>query len=113
MCRRIGTFASDPITINDRDLLGDTPLHVASQMGDAIAVQVLVDAGADPNAIGDRGRTPLFCTDSAKVAKVLIAAGANVEHRDHDGMTVVDLASILNRYEVADFLGRREPTRRL
>jgi ankyrin repeat protein len=100
MCRRVGTFTSDPISIDDRDLLGDTPLHVASQMGDAIAVETLVNAGANANAMGDRGRTPLFCTESAKVAKILVAAGANLDHRDNDGMTVVELAEILNRQEI-------------
>lgn len=110
-CRRTGTFGSNPITVHDRDLLGDTPLHVASQMGDIEAVQVLLRAGADPDALGDRGRTAIFCTDSVSVLGILIEAGANVQHRDDEGKTVLDVAKLLDRGEIIEYLSRRSSGR--
>jgi len=101
---RAGTFTSSPLSIDDRDTLGDTPLHVAAQLGDPADVRVLLEAGADPNAIGGRGRTPLFCTENAKIAEMLVGAGANTNHRDDDGMSASDLAKVLNRDAVLSYL---------
>src|ERR1700678_1214299 len=41
---------SDPKLLNDKDNLGDTPLHVAALHGQLNVVQALVAAGADVNA---------------------------------------------------------------
>jgi hypothetical protein len=38
----------------------DTPLHVACVWGDIGAVELLLEAGADPDAAGDLGCTPLY-----------------------------------------------------
>ncbi|NIN34750.1 MAG: ankyrin repeat domain-containing protein, partial [Gammaproteobacteria bacterium] len=36
------------------------PIHVAAAWGDCEAISILVDAGADINARGERGFTPLM-----------------------------------------------------
>jgi ankyrin repeat protein len=46
-------------TIDSRTPEGDTPLHLAAHYGDSEAIGILVAAGADINAIGDMGYTPL------------------------------------------------------
>jgi ankyrin repeat protein len=69
------------------DASGRTPLHLAQS---ADAAQMLIDAGADPNAGGPlhhatQRRTP-------DVARVLLAAGADPNLRDAHGMTALHCA---------------------
>lgn len=105
-CRKSGVYGRGPISINEKDALGDTPLHIVAAWGDAEAVDALVRAGADVNAVGDRGRTPLFCTDRVEVANLLVAAGADVSHRDDQGMTIKELANVLERSDIERWLSR-------
>jgi len=59
---------------------GDTPLHMAIWGGHEDWVQILVDAGADVQAVGDRLETPLHVAarkGSVKMALVLVGADAN------------------------------------
>lgn len=44
--------------IDARDVRGDTPLHVAACLGRTDIVQSLLDHGADPNCVNNRGYTP-------------------------------------------------------
>jgi truncated hemoglobin YjbI/ankyrin repeat protein len=44
---------------------GATPLHYAAKAGFAQTIQVLLGHGADPDALDDRGRTPLNWLDQA------------------------------------------------
>ena len=74
-------------------LAGATLLHVAAEYGHVIAARVLIDMGADVNAIaavdefGLNGHTPLFHTvnsnanRSATVMQLLLDAGADVDAR--------------------------------
>ncbi|MDB5864470.1 MAG: hypothetical protein JWO70_2276 [Betaproteobacteria bacterium] len=48
------------ITVDTRDACGDTPLHYAVYWGDVRAIEMLAGAGADVDAPGDNGATPLF-----------------------------------------------------
>lgn len=66
--------------VNQKNLLGDTPLHVVCGWGDAEAAQTLIKAGADVNARGEYGRTPLFeavSSASVDIVKMLLDAGAD------------------------------------
>ena len=106
-CRKSGVYGRSPISINEKDALGDTPLHIAAAWGDPASVALLVRAGADVNAVGDRGRTPLFCTDRVEVATILVDAGADIRHRDDQGMTIKELANALERSDIARWLSTR------
>lgn len=44
---------------------GATPLHYAVKAGFAETIQVLLEHGADMNALDDRGRTPVDWLDQA------------------------------------------------
>jgi uncharacterized protein len=59
---------------------GDTPLHVAAIWGDKYAVELLLDAGAAIDALGDMSATPLYNAVSQghmEVAELLLSRGAN------------------------------------
>jgi uncharacterized protein len=47
------------VHVHSTDSDGDTPLHVIVRRGDAHAARILIAAGADVNAVGDMGETPL------------------------------------------------------
>lgn len=78
---------------------GTTPLHYAAMFKGAEVVQLMVDAGADVNAVGNSNLTPLhynlfgaYYRGSAAVIRVLIAGGADISARDNRGMTPLHIA---------------------
>jgi ankyrin repeat protein len=84
----------------------ETALHLTAKTGNADAVQLLIDRGADPNAKQVREFTPLMFAASeghADVIRTLISAGANPaattvpsarpERRPAGGMTALLFAS--------------------
>ncbi len=74
-----GGNAPQVLAVGMADSEGDTPLHVYARRNDGWAVRVLLQAGADPNAVGDMGETPLHIAarlGSAETLAALLAAGA-------------------------------------
>jgi ankyrin repeat protein len=68
----------DPLTYVNPE--GDNLLHIAAMRGDEKTVEVLLNAGFDPNAKGDLGNTPLHYAcdaDNEAVVKLLMLRGAN------------------------------------
>jgi ankyrin repeat protein len=62
---------------------------------DAYAVKVLLKAGANPNAIGDMGETPLHVavsTENCTIAETLLQAGAKVNIRSEFNETAQERA---------------------
>jgi hypothetical protein len=51
--------------VNDGDLNGQTPLHIAAQYGTLESVQRLLELGADPSVTDIFGRTPAEVVDLA------------------------------------------------
>jgi len=74
--------------LHARDERGNTPLHQVAGR-DTTLVRMLLDAGADPGATNNHGATPLFYVSSAEAAKLLLDAGAPVNHRDGEGNSAV------------------------
>ena len=67
------------VFVDSTDCDGDTPLHVMTRRGDRHAVGLLLEHGADPNAVGDMGETPLHVAVSAgdrTIIEKLIDGGA-------------------------------------
>ena len=59
---------------------GDTPLHIAAVWGDKYAVELLLDAGAAIDALGDMSATPLYNAvgqGHIEVTELLLNRGAN------------------------------------
>jgi ankyrin repeat protein len=61
----------------------------ASRFDSAKVIEMLIDAGANPNVSDDVGKTPLFEANSAAVAATLIRKGADPNARDRKGQTAL------------------------
>lgn len=60
--RTVPDWFERPITsVHDRNGYGDTPLHIVANWGDCKAIKTLIEIGADINAKGEAGLTPLHC----------------------------------------------------
>ncbi len=103
---------SDPTEKSDR------LLHKACVRDDGYqreVVELLVSKGADINALGRYGQTPLIeaCyTDCLNTAKMLIDLGADVACRDDGGMDAfeADGSGVIEAYH-ASFLARQDIAR--
>jgi ankyrin repeat protein len=87
----IRALLSRGVKVDDRTFKGETPLMFA-RLG---AVEVLIGAGADVNAVDKGGYTALMCAvilrQDDKVEK-LLRAGADVNIKAKDGHTALSLA---------------------
>ncbi len=67
---------------------GTTPLMLAALYGTPEMVKLLLDHGADPNAVDKRGASALlFAVGDARKVEALLARGANVNARTSTGNT--------------------------
>ena len=82
------------VTIDSKDVDGDTPLHVMLWRDDSFAALVLIESGIDVNAVGDMGEAPLHIAirkENANIANALVEAGARTDIRSEFGQTPADL----------------------
>lgn len=93
---------------------GDRLIHVAAQRGDLAAVELLVNAGEDVDAIGDMGQTPAHYAATqleGSVFEFLIKRGASTEVVDEFGNTPAQTWAAAEKRERWASHGRREPLR--
>ena len=72
----------------------DRPLHLVARRGNTTCLKLLLDAGADPNALGDMSLNPLHAAvrgGHLECAKVLLEAGARTDAVDEFDKTPLDL----------------------
>lgn len=95
-CETTGAWHGESITsVHQRNYMQDTVLHTVCSWGDAESVAALIAAGADVNARGDQGGTPLFNAvvgRNVEVVKLLLSAGSNPAEKNDYGRLVVDYA---------------------
>jgi ankyrin repeat protein len=73
---------------------GSTPLMYAALYGDARAVRVLLDSGADANVKNDAGATALmWAVEDLEKTRLLIEHGADPNARSDDGLTPLIIAA--------------------
>jgi ankyrin repeat protein len=79
---------------------GTSPLHLAAAFGDVALSQLLMDHGANVDAVDSNGETPLLAARENTVAGVLISAGADVNVANNDGETPLFHACDAERAEM-------------
>lgn len=83
------------ISVDTKDCCNDTPLHILTHRGNDYGCQLIIEAGADVNAIGDLGYTPLHyavMTDNDKMIALLLKYGADPIIACEFGETPIDIA---------------------
>lgn len=95
----------EPELAHATDSYQRTPLHIAARYGHTEIVRLLVDQGADVNAVAINGFTPLHvCANNAQIAELLLAAGAEPSIKDNFGSTVLQSAATYRKRELVDAL---------
>src|SRR5271165_813685 len=83
--------------VNTKDKLQTSPLHYAALYGNAASMKTLLEAGADPNVVDNRGATPLiYAAYSFEKTKLLVDHGARVKVAAKNGVTPLDVAAVLH-----------------
>src|SRR4051812_6185761 len=83
--RKLG---NTPATANLENNLHSRPLHYAAIYGSADAVQILLEAGADPNARNQQEATPLiYAAWNFAKTQLLVDKGAQVNVAAKNGAT--------------------------
>jgi ankyrin repeat protein len=95
--------------INKQNTYGNTPLLAAALAGNVESTKYLILAGANPNAQNNKGSTALhfICyseSSDISVAQVLIEAHADVNIRDHKGMTPLLACVTTGKQQLIDLL---------
>jgi hypothetical protein len=107
----------------DRQALGHALLELAGRPMDGNSqnlninqrAESLIRGGADIEVTDAQGRTPLLCAAKAgrlRIVDMLLAAGANIRHRDKDGLGAPDLVRKNNK-KILESLGNAEQVFRM
>jgi ankyrin repeat protein len=104
---RIQALIAGGADVNAYDLSG-TPLHLAVSTGQTWIAAMLIDAGADLEAVGEPGNAhPLHLAafgNHTEAARLLIDRGAAVDSRDSQMRTPLAVAAVYGNAEVAEEL---------
>jgi len=102
-CEKTGAWYGEEITsVHQRNYMQDTVLHTVCSWGDPEAASAVIAAGADVNAKGDQGGTPLFNAvigGSADVVRLLLSAGCDHTVKNDYGRLVLDYAKNVSAHE--------------
>ncbi|MDR1469752.1 MAG: ankyrin repeat domain-containing protein [Spirochaetaceae bacterium] len=105
--REIRMFMLNPAVMSSRDSLGNTVLHHATLWRIDSVIQVIVERGANTEAVNISGETPLFIAvkaNAASTVRALLQAGASLTGRDSLGNTALHTAVRSNAPQAAEAL---------
>jgi ankyrin repeat protein len=98
-CQNTGSwFGLKVSSVTDKNDFEDTPLHTVCSWGELQSAKVLLDAGADVNAKGDQGATPIFnaiVSGNVELVQLLLKRGASKKHKIFGNTSVQDYAKNL------------------
>jgi len=87
-------LTADPQVANRGGVDGSTPLMYAALYGDATAVRLLLESGANPNIRNDAGATALmWAVEDPEKTRLLFEKGADANARSDDGRTPLMIAA--------------------
>jgi ankyrin repeat protein len=99
--KAIKMLEGDPELITSREAENDeTPLHAAAAHGHVEVVRWLLKHGANPNAEAYSKFLPIQLTTNGVIARLLIAAGTDLDHRDNWGNTPLQEAVHMGNTEI-------------
>jgi hypothetical protein len=79
----LARLLAEGVEVDCRNGVGQTPLMLAAVRGEAGAVRLLLEHGADPTAReSEHGRTALFYADNLDCLKLLLHHGSDPDMRD-------------------------------
>ena len=95
-CEQIGAwFGIEIKDLNQKNDMEDTPLHTVCSWEVLEPVKLLIENGANVNAVGDLGCTPLFNAiigENIEVVEFLLKAGADKDIKNSLGRTPLQYA---------------------
>jgi uncharacterized protein len=97
----------DGIKVNHRNDSGETALMKAAELGNAAAVDALLQSSADPCITENRGYSTLYCAVAKghlHVLQLLIQHGADITAATDRSYTLLMQAATCNRSDIAEFL---------
>lgn len=100
----------DLVDANQPGALDDTPLHIASRMGEAEDVEALLANGAKVNIAGDLGNTPLHqaaMNGNCNIIRILLKSGANPKLTNEFDQTPLKVAELGDHDDAANLLRKR------
>ena len=93
-------LASRGANVNARNVKGETPLQLASNIGFVEGIEALVALGARIDEPNQTGETPLIAAvhrRDATMARLLLKAGADYKRSDNSGRSAFDYATLDGR----------------
>lgn len=93
--------------VNVRHKDGWTTIAAAASARNLEVVKLLLERGADPNAVDDFGYTPIYAAINSgeyEILKLLVQAGAKIDHVSNDGLSVLEFAEEKRNTEIVEFL---------
>ena len=93
--------------LESHNKIGYTPLHIACEKGYFEIAKLLLEMGADLNALDNYGSTPLFnaCEScNPDLVRLLLEKGVDLNHRNNKGNTLYHLACLNGNLEIVQIL---------